>query len=408
MANKATYISGLDLGSSKTCALVCFPGEDGKLQVAGFGSSESKGWRKGVIVSLDAAVLSIKKAVEAAEEMAGVPIDSAYVGVSGPHVTGRSSQASVMLAKAGRTSAEVTREDVRRVFATAQSITLPPDRKLICAERQEYGLDGQGGIRNPVGMVGSKLDVNVHLITASTIAHDNVVAAANQAGVYVHDTIFEAMAAADACLTADEKELGVALLDIGAGASNLIVYREGSVRHSSVIPVGGEHFTNDVAVGLRTPIPEAEKLKIAWAGHEEDDSTENMLEVASVGERPSRTVTSTMLKDILEPRAMELLEMVEEELARAGLEKQMASGLVLTGGGAKLGGLMAMAEKRLEVPVRLGLPAGLQKMGDQLPDPAYTTLAGLVIHGNRLRLLQGEKESSWIARILGIRRAKEA
>ncbi|HLI30005.1 MAG TPA: cell division protein FtsA, partial [Terriglobia bacterium] len=246
MASKDSYIVGLDLGSTKTCALVCEPLHNGKLRVAGFGAAESKGWRRGVIVNLDSALLSIKKAVEAAEDAAGAPVDNAFIGVGGPHIKGVNSRGGITLGRATQTAREVTSEDVRRVFQAAQAVSLPADRKVVHAERQEYLLDSQDGIRNPVGMAGSRLEVNVHLVTASTTAHDNVVTAVNRAGIVVNDTVYEALAAAESCLTPDERELGVALIDIGGSNSHLILYHAGTVCYSGVIPVGGDHFTNDI------------------------------------------------------------------------------------------------------------------------------------------------------------------
>ncbi|MGH9469822.1 MAG: cell division protein FtsA [Terriglobia bacterium] len=387
MASKDAYIVGLDLGSTKTCALVAELKDDGKLQVAGFGMAESKGWRRGVMVNLDSALLSIKKAIEAAEDAAGVPIDNAYIGVGGPHIWSVNSCGGISLGKNPQATREVTGEDVRKVFQAAQEVEIPPDRKVIYAERQEYLLDSQNGIRNPVGMVGSRLEVRTHLLTASSTAHENIIAAVNRAGIVVNETIFEPLAAAEACLTADERELGVALIDIGGGNSSLIIYHEGSIRYSSAIPVGGDHFTNDIAVGLRTPIPEAEKMKLAWGQHDPAQAADEPLEVPSVGERPARTASYSTLAEIIEPRMQELVELIAAELEDSGLAKQIVT-VVLTGGGAKLGGLRRMAERELGLNVRLGNPSGLENMGDILPDATYATLAGLVIHGCRLRLLR--------------------
>jgi cell division protein FtsA len=401
MARKDRYIVGLDLGSNKTCALVCQPGEEGKLEVAGVGVAESRGWRKGVIVNLDLTVLAIKKAVEAAEIAAGVPVDSAYVGVAGAHIKGVNSRGAITLG-----SREVTREDIRKVIQTAQGITLPPDRELLHVLPQQFLLDAQDGIRDPLGMQGGRLEVNVHLVTASTTATQNVITAVNRAGIVVLDTVFETLAAADACLTADERELGVALVDIGGGSTDVLVYYQGTVRHTAVIPVGGEHFTNDIAVGLRTPIPEAEKMKRAWGERGPDQPAGAALEVPSVGERPARMVNYATLSEIIEPRAVELLELLQAELARAGFEHQRGAGVVLTGGGAKLGGLAALAEQVWELPVRVGLPMGLRKMGEILPDPAFTTVVGLVAYGNRMRLLRDAREKGLLRRFWGALRGK--
>jgi cell division protein FtsA len=400
---KDAYITALDLGSTKTCVLSCQRGEKGKLEVAGLGIAESKGWRKGIIVSLDAAVLSVKKAVEAAEDVAGVSIDSAYIGVGGPHIKGVNSRGALSL---GPRSREVTSEDVRRVFEIAKGISMPPDRTLVYAKPQEYLLDSQNGIRHPLGMVGSRLEVDVHLVTGSAVAHENVVSAVQGTGIKVEDTVFEALAAAESCLTADERELGAALIDMGGGSSDLVVYCEGSVRQTAVIPVGGEHFTNDVAVGLRTPIPEAEKMKIAWGERDPEHPQEAALEVPSVGERPARVVSYAMLSEIIEPRAVELLELIQAELARSGLEKEIRAGVILAGGAAKLGGLVALAERTLGLPVRLGRPAGIERMTDQLLDPAYAAVVGLAIYGHHLRLLRHSQDKSVSGKLWGLLRGK--
>ena len=397
---KDRYIVGLDLGSTKMCALVCRSGEAGKLEALGLGVAESKGWRKGVIVNLDLTVLALKKAVEAAEGVAGVPIDSAYVGVSGAHIKGINSRGGVTLAKPSAAACEVEREDVRKVIQTAQSITLPQDRQLLHVLPQEFLLDSADGIRDPLGMSGGRLEVNVHLITASATASQNVVTAVNRAGIVVLDTVYEPLASAEGCLTADERELGAVLVDIGGGSTGLIVFHHGTVRHTAVIPVGGEHFTNDIAVGLRTPIPEAEKMKKAWGERDPSKPADALLEVPSVGERPSRVVSYAMISEIIEPRALELLELVQAELARAACDKQWGAGVVLAGGGAKLGGLAALAERMFGLPVRMGMPRGLMKMGETLPDPAYTTVAGLVAYGHRLRLLRDSRdELGWWAKL---------
>lgn len=403
---KDYYIVALDIGSTKTCALACQPGESGRLEAAGLGVVDSKGWRKGVIVNLDAAVASIKKAVEAAESASGLPVDSAYVGVGGPHIKGVNSRGGLGLSKASGHTREVTREDIARVIQVAQGITLPPERERIYVEQQEYLLDSQNGIRNPVGMLGSRLEVNVHLITASTAAHQTIVTAVNRAGIEVLDTVFEPLACALSCLTTDERELGVALIDIGGGSTDLIVYHQGTVRYTAVIPVGGDHFTNDIAVGLRTPIPDAEKMKRAWGERDPEKPFDTVLEVASVGERPSRAVSFAMLSEIIEPRAVELLELVQAELARSGFEKQLGAGAVLVGGGAKLGGLAPLAEQVLGLPVRVGQPRGLGKMGEILPDPAFAALVGLIAYGNRLRLLRDHQEEGWTGKLWGVLRGR--
>ncbi len=400
------YIVGLDIGSTKTCALVCKPGESGRLEAAGLGVAESKGWRKGVIVNLDATVASIKKAVDAAESASGLAVDSAFVGVGGPHIRGVNSRGGLSLGRTMGHSREVSRDDITRVIQTAQGITLPPDRERIYVEQQEYLLDSQNGIRNPAGMVGSRLEVNVHLITASAAAHQTVITAVNRAGIEVMDTVFEPLAGALSCLSSDERELGVALVDIGGGSTELIVYHAGTIRHTAVIPIGGDHFTNDIAVGLRTPIPEAEKMKRAWGKRPHSSTFETVLEVASVGERPSREVSYAMLAEIIDPRSSELMELVQEEIIRSGFDKQLGAGVVLVGGGAKLGGLAPLAEQILNIPVRVGEPRGLAKMGDILPGPPYAALIGLIAYGNRLHLMQDNQEKGWTGKLWGVLKGK--
>jgi len=406
VARKDRYIVGLDLGSTKICALVCQPGEAGKLQVAGWGVAESRGWRKGVIVNLDLTVLAVKKAVEAAEAAAGVPVDSAYVGVAGTHIKGVNSRGAITLERAAGSHREVTREDIRKVIQTAQGIKLPQDRELLHVLAQEFLLDSQDGIRDPIGMVGGRLEVNVHLVTASATASQNVVTAVNRAGIVVLATVFEPFASAEACLTADERELGVTLVDIGGGSTDLVVYRQGTVRHTAVIPVGGEHFTNDIAVGLRTPIPEAERMKKTWGERDPEKPADTLLEVPSVGERPARVVSYATLTEIIEPRAVELMELIQAELGRSGCDTQLGAGAVLTGGAAKLGGLAVLAEQMLGLPVRLGIPSRLGNMGEVLPDPAYATVVGLVAYGHRLRLLRDTQDSGWLGNLWKTMRGK--
>jgi len=406
LARNDQLFVGLDLGSTKTCVLICRPGEGGKLQVAGFGVAESKGWRKSVIVNLDLTVVALKKAVEAAEAAAGVSIASAYVGVAGTHIKGLTSRGAVALSKTASGTAAVTPEDIVKVLQAARAVTLPPDREIVYLEPQDYVLDAHEGIRNPVGMSGSRLEANVHLITGSTTALRNVVTAANLVGIKVLDTVYEPFAAAAACLTADERELGAALVDIGGGATDLIVYVEGSVRHTASIPVGGEHFTNDIAVGLRTTIPDAERVKRSWAERELANLPGGMLEVPSVGERPARMVSYEVLDEIIQPRTQELLELIRDELERCGHMRQLGAGVVLAGGGAKQGGLMRLAEQTLGLPVRLGRCAGLDNMGENLPEPEYAALVGLVVYANRRRLLRDSQDTGFVAKLWRALRGK--
>jgi len=406
LARKDQFIVGLDLGSSKTCALVCQPGEGGKLRVAGLGVAESKGWRKSVIVNLDLTVLALKKAVEAAETAAGMSIASAYVGVAGTHIKGVNSRGAVALEKTAGATGAVTQDDILKVLQAARGVTLPQDREIVYLEPQDYVLDSQEGIRNPVGMSGARLEANVHLITGSSTALRNVVTAANLAGVKVLDTVYEPFASAAACLTTDERELGVALADIGGGSTDIIVYAEGSVRHTASIPVGGEHLTNDIAVGLRTTIPEAERVKRFWAEREVTATPDGLLEVPSAGERPARVVSYATLDEIIQPRTLELLELIRDELQRSGYIRQLGAGLILVGGGAKQGGLVALAERTIGLPVRLGQCMGLENLGETLSGPEYATLVGLVVYGNRRRLLHDSQETGFMAKLWRALRGK--
>jgi cell division protein FtsA len=374
--------------------------------VAGFGEAESKGWRKSVIVNLDLTVLALKKAVEVAETAAGISIASAYVGVGGTHIKGVNSRGAVGLGETPGGTGAVTQDDIVKVLQAARGVTLPQDREIVYPEPQDYVLDSQEGIRNPVGMSGARLEANVHLITGSSTALRNVVTAANLAGMRVLDTVYEPFASAAACLTADERELGVALVDIGGGSTDMIVYSQGSVRHTASIPVGGEHFTNDIAVGLRTTIPEAERVKRSWAERELDNTPGGVLEVPSVGERPARVVSYAVLDEIIQPRTLELLELIHDELERSGHIRQLGAGLILVGGGAKQGGLVPLAEHTLGLPVRVGSYTGLENMDENLAGPEYSTLVGLVIYGNRRRLLRDSEETGLMTKLWRALRSK--
>jgi cell division protein FtsA len=382
LANKERYLVGLDIGSTKTCALIGEV-EDEVVRFVALGAAESKGLRKGIIVNLDAAVSSIRRAVEEAEGAAGVPIESALVGVAGGHVRGLNSRGGITLSSRAR---DIQRDDVRKAVDAARNVSLPEDREVLHVLPQEFFVDAQDNIRDPMGMVGQKLEANVHIVTASITATQNIITAVNRAGVVVSDTVLEPLASAEAVLTQDEGELGCCVIDVGGGSTELIVYSGGVVRHTAAVPVGGDHFSNDLAVGLRTPIPEAEKIKREYACAlrelmEEDPA----IEIASVGDRPPRTVFGRMLCEIVEPRAQELLTLVRDELKRAGLDTQMPAGLVLTGGGARLRGFAEMAERIFHLPVRVASPRGMVQMGEAVMQPEYATAVGLLVYGARAR-----------------------
>ncbi len=396
MRKESRHIVALDVGSTKTCVLICEP-QDEHVRFLGMGAAESRGMRRGVIVNLDAAVGSIQRALEAAESAAGVPVESAWIGVSGGHVRGVDSRGGISLGSRPR---EVQKEDVRRAVEVARSVRLPEDREILHVLPQQFFLDGQDNIRDPIGMVGQKLEADVHLVTASISATQNIVTAVNRAGVHVTDTVLEPLASADACLTDDERELGCCLLDIGGGTTDLVVFTGGVVRYTAAIPVGGDHFTNDLAVGLRTPLPEAERVKrecaVAWRPLLREDVA---IEIATVGDRPPRTIFARMLCEIVEPRAQELLALVREELQRAGLESQIPAGLVLTGGASKLVGLAELAENVFELPARVAVPRGLEGMTEEVTQPEYATAIGLLLYGIRARRLAAQRPTGLAAKL---------
>lgn len=397
MGKKDRYLVGLDIGSTKTCALVGEIEEQGGVKFAGLGAAESKGWRKGQIVNLELAVSSIRRAVEEAENIVGVPVESALIGIAGSHVRGVNSRGGVAL---GQRARDIHRDDVRRAVEAAKSVKLPEDREVLHVLPQEFFVDSQDNIRDAIGMVGQKLEVNVHIVTASATATQNVVTAVNKAGIVVLDTVLEPLASAEACLTQDERELGCCLLDVGGGTTEMIAFSGGVVRHSAAVAIGGDHFTNDLAVGLRTPIPEAESIKrehaCAWR---ELMGADTPIEIASVGDRPPRTIFARNLCEIVEPRAQELLTILRDELRRAGLDSQIPAGIVFTGGGAHLRGLMELAEKFFSLPVRLASPRGLSEITEGVSQPEYSAAVGLVLYGARARRHAAQRSGGWTEKL---------
>src|SRR5262252_3626359 len=334
-------LTAIDVGSAKTCALVAEITDSG-LRYRGHGVAESRGSRKGVIVELDKAIGAIQKAAEEAEDISGIPIERALLGVSGAHVRGINSHGGLSF---GNRAREIGREEIRSAVEKARSVPLPSDREILHLLPQEFILDDQAGVHDPLGMMGTRLEVRVHMVTAASGATQNVVTAVNRAGIHVDDTIFEPLACADSVLRAEEREMGVCLADVGAGSTSLIVFLEGAVAHTGVIPVGGDHFTSDLAVGLCTPVAEAEKIKKLY-GHAIVTLIPegNEVEVPSVGDRPSRLMAQRLLGEILEPRARELCEMLRENLRHAGMLEVCAAGIVLTGGASRLAGLIDIAD----------------------------------------------------------------
>jgi cell division protein FtsA len=396
LAKRDRYLVGLDIGSTKTSVLIAEVDEH-QVKFLALGAAESKGLRKGLIVNLDSTVSSIRRAVEEAESVANVPVESALIGVAGSHVRGVNSRGGVTL---GNRPRDIEREDVRRAIDTSRNISLPEDREVLHVLPHEFIVDAQDGIRDAVGMVGHRLEANVHLVTSSVAATQNLVTAANKAGILISDTVLEPLAAAESCLMQDERDLGCCLLDIGGGTTELIVYGSGVVRHTGAVPVGGDHFTNDLAVGLRTPIPEAERIKhrhgCAAASLLQEDTA---IEIASVGDRPPRTIFARALTDIIEPRATEFLALLRDELQRAGVLGQIPAGFILAGGGARLHGLAELAEDTFHLPVRIAEPKGLVDLPEQVAQPEYATVVGLVLYAAKARRTQPQRANNMMSKL---------
>src|SRR6186997_1363415 len=398
VGRKDRYLVGLDVGTSKVCAIVGELIDDGSLDIVGIGVAESRGIRRGVIVNLEAAVESIKKAIEEAELMAGVEIDAVHLSMAGPHIKGFNSRG--VIAVAGK-SREITRDDVRRAIEAAKAVSLPAGRDILHVLPQDFVVDEQDGIGAPVGMTGARLEVNVHIVTSSTTATQNIVSCVNRAGVHVIDTVIEQIAAAEAVLTQDEKELGVALVDIGGGTTDIAIFERGSLWHTAVIGVGGDHFTSDIAVGLRMPIPDAEKLKrkcgCALSAMVDEDET---MDVASVGGRRPRVMARRILSEILQPRAEEIFHLVWDEIRRAGYEKSLNSGIVLTGGGAILEGMPEIAEQIFDLPVRRGTPIGVGGLADHISSPVFATPVGIALYAHRNRVPEARGAGGAFSRVV--------
>lgn len=388
MAKRAAHTVGLDLGTSKVSCIVLEPGETGLLEVIGIGQADARGLRKGVVVNPDAAVDSIKKAVEDAERMSGLAAEEVMLNLAGSHIKGQNGQAVVAISGSGR-DREITAEDVQRAVDSACAIQLPAGREIVDRLPQEFTVDDQDGINDPIGMLGARMAVKVHIVTSPVTARQNAINAVNRAGLMVADMVLDQLASAEATVSDEDKEFGSALVDIGAETTGLIIYQRGSVQHTAVFPVGGSHFTNDIAFGLRTPIPEAERIKRTSGSVSSGSLTEmargELIEVPSVGGRPPRQISKQILCDILQPRAEEVLMHVAAEIKDAGWERQLSSGVILTGGGALVGGMTDIAEQVFDAPVRIGYPERDRFAGliEDIQSPEWTAAAGLALVGQR-------------------------
>jgi len=376
MARKDELIVGLDIGTTKICAVVAERNENG-VDIVGIGTHISKGLRKGVVIDIDATVNSIKNAVEEAELMADCEIGSVYAGIAGGHIRGFNSHGVVALK-----DREVRQSDIKRVIDAAKAVAIPMDREVIHVIPQEFVIDEQDGIREPLGMSGVRLESKIHIVTAAVTSAQNIVKCCNRAGLNVIDIVLEPLASAQAVLASDERDLGVCMIDIGGGTTDIAVFADGSIENTSVLGLGGYHLTNDIAVGLRTPFDEAERIKktfgVASARYL---SSDDVLTVPSVGGRRPREVSRKILCEIIEPRAEEILSLARQEIIRAGLADRIPSGVVLTGGASALNGLGELAEEIFEAPVRLGYPSNVGGLQDVVRSPMYATGVGLVTYG---------------------------
>jgi cell division protein FtsA len=375
--NDRNLIVGLDIGTSKVVALVGEIKTDGSIEIIGFGSHPSRGLKKGVVVNIESTVASIQRAVEEAELMAGCQINSVFTGIAGSHVRSLNSHGIVAIR-----NREVTSEDVDRVIDAARAVAIPADQKILHILPQEFVIDNQEGIREPVGMAGVRLEAKVHIVTGAESAAQNIVKCVQRCGLSVDDIVLEQLASSYAVLADDEKELGVCLVDIGGGTTDIAVFSGGAIRYTAVIPIAGDQVTNDIAVSLRTPTQHAEEIKLKYAcALSQLAHADETIEVPSVGDRPARRLSRQTLAEVVEPRYEELFAMVRQELQRSGYEEMAAAGVVLTGGSSKMEGAVELAEEIFHMPVRLGSPLHVTGMGDVVRNPIYATGVGLLLYG---------------------------
>ena len=382
-------IVGLDIGTSKVVAIVGEVREDGTLEVIGLGSHPSRGLKKGVVVNIESTVHSIQRAVEEAELMAGCQIDAVYAGIAGSHIRSLNSHGIVAIR-----DKEVTPADIERVLDAAQAMAIPADQKILHILPQEYVIDHQEGVKEPLGMSGVRLEAKVHLVTCAVNSAQNIEKCVRRCTLEVRDVILEQLASSYAVLTEDEKDLGVCLVDIGGGTTDVAIFTEGAIRHTANIPIAGDQVTNDIAMALRTPTPHAEELKIKYAcALNQLAGAEETIQVPGVGDKPPRALSRQALAEVVEPRYDELFQLVQAELRRSGFEDLLAAGIVLTGGSSKIEGVVELAEEIFHKPVSLGMPRNVAGLADIVRNPIYATGVGLLLYGQELerrRLERGE------------------
>jgi cell division protein FtsA len=372
-------VVGLDIGTSKVLAIVGEVTAAGEVEIIGVGHHPSRGMKKGVVVNIESTVQSIQRAIEEAELMAGCQIQSVYAGIAGSHIRSINSHGTVAIK-----DKEVGPGDVDRVIESARWI--PADQKVLHVLPQEFIIDGQEGIREPIGMSGVRLEAKVHIVTGAVSAAQNIVKCVRRCGLEVDDIILEQLASSMAVLTEDEKELGVCMVDIGGGTTDISVFTEGAIRHTSVLPIAGDQVTNDIAVALRTPTANAEEIKKKYGcALTQLATSDESIEVPSVGDRPPRSLARQTLAEVIEPRIEELFGLVLAELRRSGFEDVIGSGIVLTGGSSKMEGMIDLAEEVFHMPVRLGIPQGVGGLSGVVHNPIYATGVGLVLYGAKSR-----------------------
>ncbi|MCP5321538.1 MAG: cell division protein FtsA [Pseudomonadales bacterium] len=370
-------IVGLDIGTSKVVAMVGEVAGDGLLKIVGLGSHPSRGLKKGVVVNIESTVQSIQRAIEEAELMAGCQIHSVYAGIAGSHIRSLNSHGIVAIR-----DREVYAHDIERVIDAAQAVAIPADQKILHILPQEYIIDSQEGIKEPLGMSGVRLEAKVHVVTCAVNAAQNIEKCIRRCGLEVEEIILEQLASSYAVLTDDERELGVCLVDIGGGTTDIAVFTEGAIRHTGVIPIAGDQVTNDIAMALRTPTQYAEEIKIRYAcALAQLAGADETIKVPGVGERGARDLSRQALAEVVEPRYDELFTLVQSEIRRSGFEDMLAGGIVLTGGTSKMEGVVELAEEIFHMPVRIGSPAGVQGMADIVKNPIYSTAVGLLLFG---------------------------
>jgi cell division protein FtsA len=383
MSHDECVIAGLDIGTTKVCAVIGRIGAYETIDILGVGSSPSNGLRKGVVVNIESTVHSVASAIEKAELMAGIEVKSVFAGIAGGHITGRNSKGVVAVSTRGN---EITSMEVERVIDAAKAIALPMEREVIHVLPHEFVVDNQEGIKDPIGMTGVRLEAEVHIVTGAVASAQNIVKSVNRAGYAVNDIVLEPLASALATLKDDEKELGVVLVDIGGGTTDILVYQNGSIRHTGVISMGGNHVTSDISIGLRIPNQRAEEIKRRWGLALSDIAdSEEMIEIPSVGGRKPAVMPRQVLAEIIEPRMEEILFLVKENLESKEIKDTLSGGVVLTGGASLLEGTATVAERIFEMPVRIGVPFGIGGLVDEVTSPEYSTSVGLVLYGMNMR-----------------------